>query len=138
VPHRIPRLEEALIHARLILGMVRHVQETYAPFRRFGADLEVEIVGLAVFLGHAESRPMGLSKLADFLQMPRATVLRKLDLLMKLGLVEKMGRSYLFKASAFTTSASQALPDRLTRMIHDASKKLSVLDTKPLKDPPAD
>jgi hypothetical protein len=60
--------------ARLFFEMTRVIHKTYMPDTRFGTFLDLVPVGYAIFLGQAEGRPMGLTGLARFLDIPRSAV----------------------------------------------------------------
>jgi hypothetical protein len=63
--------------ARLFFEMTRVIHKTYMPDMRFGTFLDLVPVGYAIFLGQAEGRPMGLTGLARFLDIPRSSVQRR-------------------------------------------------------------
>jgi hypothetical protein len=51
------------------------------------------LVAAAVIVGHADNKPMNASKISHYLELPRTTVLRKLDELIAAGAVERYGGS---------------------------------------------
>lgn len=57
-------------------------------------DANLSLVAVAVMLGHAEARPMTSSCIAARLKMPRSSVLRRLDLLIKHGLIRRIKDKY--------------------------------------------
>jgi hypothetical protein len=59
--------------ARLFFEMTQVIHKTYRPDMRFGTFLDLVPVGYAIFLGQAEGRPMGLTGLARFLDIPRSS-----------------------------------------------------------------
>ena len=88
--------------ARLFFEMTRVIHKTYMPDMRFGTFLDLVPVGYAIFLGQAEGRPMGLTGLARFLDIPRSSVQRRIDLLIEGGIVERRALKYEFAPSALT------------------------------------
>ena len=84
--------------ARLFFEMTRVIHKTYMPDTRFGTFLDLVPVGYAIFLG----RPMGLTGLARFLDIPRSSVQRRIDLLIEGGIVERRALKYEFAPSALT------------------------------------
>jgi DNA-binding MarR family transcriptional regulator len=91
--------------ARLFFEMTRVMHKTYMPDTRFGTFLDLVPVGYAIFLGQAEGRPMGLTGLARFLDIPRSSVQRRIDLLIEGGIVERRALKYEFASSALTGPA---------------------------------
>ena len=57
-------------------------------------DANLSVVAVAVMLGHAEARPMTSSCIAARLKMPRSSVLRRLDVLIKHGLIKRIEDKY--------------------------------------------
>lgn len=60
----------------------------------FGAENEMLLVLLAVYTGDAEGRPMSASKIAGWVGLPRASVYRRLERLMRDKRVERIGLGY--------------------------------------------
>lgn len=59
-------------------------------------DANLALVATAAMLGHAEGRPMNASEIAARLRMPRTSVLRRLNVLVKGGLLIRIeDRFYL-------------------------------------------
>jgi DNA-binding transcriptional ArsR family regulator len=64
-------------------------------------DANLALVAVAVMLGHAEGQPMNASQLAAYVQMPRTSVMRRLDALLAHGLIRRIqGKYYLEPARA--------------------------------------
>ncbi len=103
--------------AQLWLELTRQIHKISAPDKQlqFGNRANVLIVGVAVYLGTIEGRPMTATKLAAFIGMPRPTVLRRLKLLCRRGVVERVGKTY-------RTTAGQL--DRVGRRDIEAMTKL--------------
>lgn len=82
--------------ARLWLELTRQLHEAGAPELQsgFGSRLPLLMISAAVYLGTIEGRPMTASKLALFVGMPRASVIRRLGALCRRGAVERVGTSY--------------------------------------------
>lgn len=53
------------------------------------------MIAACVGLGHAEARPMNATKIAHYLDMPRSTVVRRLDVLVENGFIVRVGTVYL-------------------------------------------
>ncbi|WP_375791148.1 hypothetical protein ACE102_07295 [Bradyrhizobium sp. vgs-9] len=57
-------------------------------------DANLALVAVAVMLGHADGLPMTASQLAAFVQMPRTSVLRRLDVLIRHGMILRINDKY--------------------------------------------
>ena len=84
------------------------------------------LVSAAVLVGHIEGRPMSVSKLAHYVRLPRTTVLRKLELLIELGLVARHGQTYRLSDERAKTISSEYLR-RSAKIIRDAARALHEL-----------
>ncbi|WP_210772682.1 helix-turn-helix domain-containing protein [Ralstonia pseudosolanacearum] len=62
--------------------------------RRFASRAGDVLLLVGVAIGDLEAKPMTAYKLADYVGMPRGTVLRRLAMLRRAGLVDKDGRRY--------------------------------------------
>jgi CRP-like cAMP-binding protein len=88
------RRERARVY-KLMLEMARVMQESAFDGLSFGSTIDAVFVGCCVGLGHAEDRPMTATKISHYLNMPRTTVLRKLDELIAVNAVKRVGNFYL-------------------------------------------
>jgi DNA-binding IclR family transcriptional regulator len=61
---------------------------------QFGSRTDFLLIGAAVYLSTIEGRPLTASKLADYVGMPRASVIRKLRTLIRRGAIERNGKVY--------------------------------------------
>ncbi|HEY2534489.1 MAG TPA: hypothetical protein VGJ20_42360, partial [Xanthobacteraceae bacterium] len=50
----------------------------YAPKEPFGSGLETFFIGVCVAIGDIDGKPFSVSKVADYMSVPRTTVRRKL------------------------------------------------------------
>jgi DNA-binding IclR family transcriptional regulator len=92
---------------------------THFPGSHLGTD----------FIGDTEGRPMTASKLAAYLDKPRATVTRKLGVLCKQGAIV-MNRGH-YEVSAETLTRPGPSTTRRIRTVIEAAAKLSKMDTLP-------
>jgi hypothetical protein len=122
---KLDRRKERLVVARLFfeLGRVFH-EAIYGDSKPFGASIDGIMVCCCVAIGHAEGRVMNATKISHYLDMPRTTVLRKLEELMDVGILERTGSyyhispgryadtiQYLERSEHIIAAASKALPD---------------------------
>jgi hypothetical protein len=90
----IPRRQERLIVARAGLDWGRH--KLSAVFGTNPAShVEEGWVMTAVFVGHLSAQPMTAYRISKLIGMPRTTVLRKLEGLIRKGVIRLSGRGYL-------------------------------------------
>lgn len=69
-------------------------------------DANQALVAVAVMLGHAEGHPLNASQIAKRIKMPRTSVLRRLEALIKSGLIKRISGKYYLE------------PDRAKRVPH--------------------
>ena len=89
----IPRRQEALIVAEAQQRIDRLIIAEHFD-RRVASFSEVSHVARAVWIGTLRETPMTAEKIAHTIGMPRATVLRKLDYLIKQGHIRQEGQLY--------------------------------------------
>ncbi|WP_375782934.1 hypothetical protein ACE10Z_23760 [Bradyrhizobium sp. Pha-3] len=82
--------------ARLWIELTRQLHETAAPDKQaqFGSRTALLMIGAAVYVSTIEGRPITAKKLAGFVGMPRATVVRRLRALDRLGVLERTARGW--------------------------------------------
>ena len=126
MPHRqFPMARERLLVARTLIEITKGLQRTYAnPGEPLGTTVELLFVGICVFIGHLENRPMSASMVARFLEIPRTTAFRRLDKLLKRGLVRRSGRLYYLNETEFNKRAAASIP-RVFRAISKMGEELS-------------
>jgi predicted transcriptional regulator len=78
----------------------------------------------AVLLGHLRGKPITAHKIALYLSAPRTTVLRKLDLLVKLGHVEKSNSHYVVTAASAAHPPSASTFDKVVKAVIAAGAAL--------------
>jgi len=126
-PSRIVRARERLLLSRLYVGLIRSLNDDYgAEFAANSDSCTVRTIGIYVFLRTLMCSPVRASVIAQTLKLPRATVNRRLQDMMKQGYVERVGNAY-----RMTDKGNIAgLQDRLQRridMILETARELSKL-----------
>jgi predicted transcriptional regulator len=92
-PIKYPRSRERLIVAEAAIRFGRVFNSEL--FDAYSATQEdATWVLRAVVIGHLRGRPMTTRRIARYIGMPRTTVLRRLQLLLRLGYVRREGRAY--------------------------------------------
>ena len=91
-PPRIELARERMLMCRLYLGLIRSINEDYgAAFAAQSDSTAVRTIGMYVFLRTVMCSPVGASKIASALKLPRVTVVRRLQEMVKQGYVERLG-----------------------------------------------
>jgi IclR-like helix-turn-helix domain-containing protein len=94
-PSRIELARERMLICRLYLGLLRPITDDYgAAFAAQNDSLTIRTIGIYVFLRAAMCSPARPSQIAQGLKLPRGTVLRRLQELVKDGYVERVGNAY--------------------------------------------
>lgn len=132
MPKRIKGARQRIELTKLAIWLVRYVSVQYMGDERFGASSGDVMLCCAIFVGQAEGRPMTAGKLADYIGMPRPTVVRRLGVLDKRGLVEVVdGKAFLPLEKLNRPHLITTLDD-VSKRIHRASAVLSKMDSKPI------
>jgi hypothetical protein len=123
IMHRLERLALARAYIALTRVMVDSV------FGDKPADHSLLLIGSAVMVGHAEKRPMNATKIAQYIGLPRTTVIRKLNEFLRAGVIARHGNVYLLseeRAHNQTKYVTEAM-----RIFRTAEKSLKAakLDT---------
>jgi DNA-binding IclR family transcriptional regulator len=85
----LERLALAKAYIELTRVMVNSV------FGEKPADHSLLLIGTAIMVGHAENKPMNATKIAQYIGLPRSTVIRKLDQFIRAGVIARHGNVYL-------------------------------------------
>lgn len=124
MPRVIPRRAERLAISRLLLELARafHNKSFTGPGGKpFGAEIDIVFVGACVAIGDLENRPMSASDVATYIDMPRATVQRKLDQLVRREVVIRRGTKFAMSPSAVANA--DAFVEQVSRAIRKAQPK---------------
>jgi DNA-binding MarR family transcriptional regulator len=94
-PPRIELARERLLICRLYLGLLQTITDDYgAGFALHSDSLAYRTIGIYVFLRTVMCSPVRASQIAHALKLPRVSVVRRLDDLIKHGYVERVGNAY--------------------------------------------
>jgi hypothetical protein len=127
-PPRIEFGRERMLLCRLYLGLIQTMNDDYgAEFAKHSDSATYRTIGIYVFLRTVMCSPVRASKIAQVLKMPRATVLRRLNDMEKLGYVEHVGNAYRMTDKANIPDLKQKLQKRID-MILATARELSKLD----------
>jgi hypothetical protein len=123
-------LERGKIVAELVIFIFKNAALDILKTKRYTSSADSIIVMCGIWIGQAEGKPMTAAKLAQFIGMPRATVIRKVNDLLKLGIVSEVGNGLLMVRldSAELVAIHKAGISANAKHIHSASRRLSKLD----------
>jgi biotin operon repressor len=129
---KIKKERQRLVLCRLMIDLMRTVHGAYAPVSEpFGTRLETFFIGLCVALGDLEGKPFSVAKIASFMQVPRTTVIRRLDQLDSWGLIDRRGRRYYMHDKSLNSLIGMRSYEQVRRFLNKATEQLTVLDTLP-------
>ncbi|MGA7519350.1 MAG: helix-turn-helix domain-containing protein [Pseudolabrys sp.] len=112
---------------RLYIGLIRSISEDYgAAFAAHSDSSTFRMIGIYVFLRTVMCSPVSASKIANSLKLPRVTVVRRLQEMVKHGYVERVGNAYRVTDKVNVPDLKNKLQRRID-MIVDTARKLSEL-----------
>jgi predicted transcriptional regulator len=119
-------LSRRAIISRLLITSMSHVTQSSLIIRTFGPGLDDIMISCAIIIGHHEGVPMSASDIAGYVNLPRSTVIRKLQKMALFGVIS------FSKDGARTPVIVKKLDnddyvDRVVNAIHQASDKLRSL-----------
>ena len=130
-PPRIELARERMLISRLYLGLLRTITDDYGTeFAAQSDSLTYRTIGIYVFLRTVMCSPVRASQIAHALKLPRATVLRRLQELVKDRYVERVGNAYRVTDKVNIPDLQNKLQRRID-MVTDTAKKLSELGPSP-------
>ena len=130
--NRIKKEQQRLVLCRLMVDMMRTVHGAYAPVSEpFGTRIETFFIGLCVAIGDMDGKPFSVAKIAAYMHVPRTTVIRRLEQLQSWGLIDRRGRRYYLHEHKLNSLIGMKSYQEVRRILGEAAKKLSVLDTLP-------
>jgi DNA-binding MarR family transcriptional regulator len=122
-PPRIQLARERLLLSRLYLGLIQALNDDYgAEFAKHSDSATYRTIGIYVFLRTVMCSPVRASTIAHTLKLPRATVLRRLNDLEKLGYVEHVGNAYRMTDKVNIPDLSRKLQQRIDLIVATANE----------------
>src|ERR1700748_2485114 len=127
-PQRIALARERLLISRLYIGLIRSIHDDYgAEFATHSDSSTIRTIGIYVFLRTVMCSPVRASTIASALKLPRQTVLRRLQEMVKHGYVERVGNAYRVTDKVNIPALQEKLQRRIT-MIVETAKELAKLE----------
>ena len=128
-PRRIELARERMLMSRLYLGLIRSLNDDYgAEFATHSDSSTFRTIGIYVFLRTVMCSPVRANTIAHALKIPRVTVLRRLQEMVKYGYVERVGNAYRVTDKVNIPDLKNKLQRRIDMVIGTA-RKLSDLGT---------
>jgi len=124
-PPRIELARERMLMCRLYLGLIRSMSDDYGFADRTDSST-YRTIGIYVFLRTLMCSPVHVGQIARALKLPRATVLRRLEDMVKDGYVERVGNAYRV-TDKVNLPDLQAKLQRRVAMITETARKLAEL-----------
>jgi DNA-binding transcriptional ArsR family regulator len=119
-----------LINARLAIDFVRVVSEVLLRDPRITSAAGDTVLCGALFIGQVEKKPMTATKLAEYIGLPRPTVVRRLGVLKAHGIaVQLSGGRWRLNDCREIEARLSAVQCAHTRMLRRACQQLSILDS---------
>ena len=127
-PPRIELARERLLISRLYLGLLQTITDDYGTeFASHSDSLAYRTIGIYVFLRTVMCSPVRASQIAHALKLPRISVVRRLDELIKHGYVERVGNAYRVTDKVNIPDLQKKLQRRID-MVAETAKRLAELN----------
>jgi hypothetical protein len=122
-PPRIELARERMLMSRLYLGLIQSLNDDYgAEFARHSDSATFRTIGIYIFLRTVMCSPVRASAIAHVLKMPRAVVLKRLNDMVKLGYVERVGNAYRMTDKVNIPDLREKLDQRVNMIMQTASE----------------
>jgi DNA-binding MarR family transcriptional regulator len=124
-PPRIELAKERLLICRLYLGLLRTITDDYgAEFAAHSDSLAYRTIGIYIFLRTVMCSPVRASQIAHALKLPRISVVRRLEEMIKHGYVERVGNAYRVTDKVNIPDLQKKLQRRI-EMVAETAKRLA-------------
>jgi len=122
-PQRIELARERMLLSRLYLGLIQTMNDDYgAEFAKHNDSAIYRTIGIYVFLRTVLCSPVRASTIAQVLKIPRVTVLRRLNDMVKLGYVEQVGNAYRMTDKVNIPDLKEKLQQRIDMILTTAAE----------------
>jgi DNA-binding MarR family transcriptional regulator len=126
-PPRIELARERMLLCRLYLGLIHSMTDDYgAPFAAHSDSSSLRTIGIYLFLRTVMCSPVGAGTIARSLKLPRVTVVRRLQEMVKQGYAERVGNAYRVTDKVNIPDLQRKLQRRID-MIVETARKLAEL-----------
>ena len=112
-----------MLLSRLYLGLIQTMNDDYgAEFAKHNDSAIYRTIGIYVFLRTVLCSPVRASTIAQVLKIPRVTVLRRLNDMVKLGYVEQVGNAYRMTDKVNIPDLKEKLQQRIDMILTTAAE----------------
>src|SRR5215467_4614316 len=125
-PMTLPDCDARLAVARMQMALLRNWHRSYLSDLRFPEAVEASIIAVSIMTADVEDKPFTALGLAKNLQMPRATLLRRLSVLESEGIIRRDGRHLRINPGALTDDSMR----RVRKIVTRAWETLTKVDTR--------
>ena len=124
-----PRRNIRVIIAQLLADVLRLRHRDYYPELPFMETVEISVILMTIFSAECNGKPLSALGLSKHLEMPRATLLRRLSFLESRGEIRREAQRLRVNAAIFATSSRDQTIRRLRQTVINAGAALSQIDT---------
>lgn len=124
--------QSRLMIAKLMLKLMQHYSSAVFDDPDYGKNAQDIIILLGVAVGHHEGKPMTAAKLANYVCVPRATVVRRVSVMAERDLLVLNGQKQILLSESANQKAAKAAPKLTKPAIVHTAVMLSKLDTDTL------
>ena len=126
-PPRIELARQRMLICRLYLGLMRTITDDYgAEFASHSDSLAYRTIGIYFFLRTVMCSSVRASQIAHALKLPRVSVVRQLEEMIKHGYVERVGNAYRVTGKVNIPELQSKLQRRID-MVAETAKRLAEL-----------
>lgn len=110
----------------MFLESSRVICREYLDGMRMGRSYEHLCIGICIALGHLEGRPFTAGKIAQYLEVPRTTVLRRVQVLLRRGLIRRVGSYYFLVEERLNRAPALRCHERTSRIVIGTAERLRI------------
>jgi hypothetical protein len=118
---------QTLAVVRMLLQLTKLIHERYYGEGAYGKDLEAMFIQFAVVVSQAEGAPTTAHKIAQYLGIPRSSVIRKLGELEKRGLIVRGNSHYFIGGRKIGQGDAETFVARLVRVVARTTRDIETL-----------
>src|SRR5262249_24962839 len=126
---RVLKAKERLTLCRMFVDVAREAHLEYMPKLAFGSRLETLLLVVSLAIGHLDAKPFSAAKLAAYLDCPRTSVIRRLDVHSRMEIIVRRGTRYYLNEPRVNSDSAINSYDKVRRIVLKAAGKLSETDT---------
>ena len=117
-----------LIIAQLVAEVLRVRHRSYYPEMPFMVTIEITVILMTIFWAECNGKPLSARGLSMQLEMPRATLVRRLSFLKSRGEIRREGQRLRVNTAIFATPSRDEAIRSLRQTIIDAGHALAKMD----------